>query len=105
MSPTRDDDPVTSHEAVASIADRITQIQLDVLAYARSVPEFIDLDLAAHFEGTYGPSTVRTRRIELVRLGLIRQARWDMGLPKYRAVPPSFRRHIVWEATPTGANK
>lgn len=101
MTPTRRYDPVTSHEAEASIADRITLIQQDVLAYARSVHEFIDLDLAAHFTGTYGPSTVRTRRIELVRLGLIRQADWLPGVPKYRTMPPSNRRHIVWQATPT----
>jgi hypothetical protein len=98
---TRRYDPATSHEAEASIADRITLIQQDVLAYARSVPEFIDLDLAAHFTGTYGPSTVRTRRIELVRLGLIQQVEWMPDTPKYRTMPPSNRRHIVWRATPT----
>ena len=101
MTPTRRYDPVTSHEAEADIADRITLIQQDVLAYARSVPEFIDLDLAAHFAGQYGPSTVRTRRIELVRLGLIQQVEWMPDTPKYRTMPPSNRRHIVWQATPT----
>lgn len=100
MNASRRNDPITSKLAAESIRDHITAIQFDVLAYARSVHDFIDVELVMHFDGIYGPSTVRTRRCELVRRGLIRQAEAAPGIGRIRIIPPSNRFHTVWEAVP-----
>jgi hypothetical protein len=100
MAKSRKTDPITSKMAAEGIRDHITAIQHDVLEYARSVHDFIDTQLVAHFAGIYGPSTVRTRRCELVRRGLIRAAEVAPGVGKFRMIPPNTRFHTVWEATP-----
>lgn len=86
----RGGDPDTSHVAAERIQSRINTLQQRVLQHFRSIyPNAItDLDLETHF-GDHG-STYRTRRAELVELGLIR----DTGLRRFQ------RRHhrVLWVA-------
>lgn len=95
----RTTDPVTSREAAASVVDDITVIQKAVLEFAKAHPYgFTDRDLVAYFDGRYGPSTVRTRRAELVAKLMIVQRGAVKGEGEYRTYLPSRRRHIVWVA-------
>ena len=89
----RTTDPETSKEAAVSISDKLTAIQDMVLTWAkeRGVRGFIDADLERAFH-EYGPSTLRTRRNELVARGLIE----DSG---FRVTVHNNRRRIVWRAT------
>lgn len=95
----RTGDPVTSREAVESIAHKITSTQQEILDWARQQPNgFIDLALVAHLGGkAHSSSSLRTRRSELVDSGWIRHREID-GIKQYRKVGQSNRRHIVWEA-------
>ena len=80
----------TSLAAYASVLPKLRKLQQLVLDYAKSAGTFTDPDLQAHF-GTPG-STHRTRRSELVKLGLI----VDTGQRTTRE--GSNRRYIVWTA-------
>ena len=92
-------DPITSHEAAASIDDdSITQIQRAIYELIRMHGRMHDRDLVDNYgmrcliSGAPIPeaSTIRTRRSELVALGLVR----DSG---EKSVLPSGRRAILWE--------
>jgi hypothetical protein len=67
----RPGDPDTSHAAARRIQHTMTDVQIQVLTYFRSIyPRAItDLDLQAYFSDD--KSTYRTRRSELVAMGLI----------------------------------
>lgn len=92
----RRSDPDTSHEAALGISGRVSEVQRAVLDYAATVGAagFIDPDLAAHFGNS--SSTYRSRRAELVGLGLIH----DTGARK--TVGEKGRRFAVWRITDKG---
>lgn len=95
----RPTDPGTSYGAAAKIAKRGGQIQADVLEWAKRQPlGFIDQELVAAFTGRYGPSTVRTRRSELVDLNLIRKQLDVAGKAVTRLV--GGHHHQVWVCVP-----
>lgn len=88
----RRSDPETSHEAAASV--RVLRQRSYVLAAARVLGDFTDFILQVRVREMYpdqrfSDSGVRTRRSELVTLGLIE----DSGS---RTVLPTHRRAIVW---------
>lgn len=87
-------DPDTSHEAAAAISPHLSDVQCEVLAFARGrgAQGFTDLDLSAHFDDA--GSTHRSRRRELVDEGLIE----DSG-ERWRP-PEGGRRHIIWRIRP-----
>jgi len=86
-------DPLTSHEAAASVGD-VRESQRMVLMMLNAVGPGTDEALVEH-AGKVGypisPSGLRTRRSELVRLGLVE----DSGERERLA---SGRRAIVWRA-------
>jgi hypothetical protein len=86
-------DPDTSREAAAAVSPLIRQVRLAVLQYAEScgAPGFTDVALNAHFASH--SSTYRTRRRELVGLGMIE----DTG--ERVTVADGGRRHAVWRIT------
>ena len=88
----RSSDPETSQRAAEQIGGRINTIQAKVLWWAKEVyPRgFPDAELEQAFP-EYGPSTVRTRRRELVDAGLIE----DSG---FRVVNKKGRTCIIWRA-------
>jgi hypothetical protein len=88
-------DPRTSHEAAQAVTPSLTAVQRRVMRYAQAKGQFIDLDLEVH-AGDHG-STLRTRRRELVDLGLLRDS-GGTRRPEGRA-----RRFIIWTLTPKGA--
>lgn len=83
----------TSKEAAAAVSPLIRQVRLAVLEYAEScgTPGFTDVALNAHFASH--SSTYRTRRRELVDLGMIE----DTG--ERVTVGEGGRRHAVWRIT------
>jgi len=85
-------DPETSREAASSFtADRLTEIQKDVLAFFRSHGPATDEELREALKAKHpAESTTRKRRTELVQRGLIR----DTGTTKFSG---NRRRMIVWE--------
>ena len=87
---TRNTDPDTSRAAAENISPRLRELQRQVLVYAetRGRMGFIDPEMAAHF-GCHG-STYRTRRSELVDMGLIA----DTGQRR--------SKHAVWAITDKG---
>lgn len=89
----RRSDPNTSHEAATAASPLIRQVRLVVLRYAEScgAPGFTDVALNAHFASH--SSTYRTRRRELVDLGMIE----DTG--ERVTVGDGGRRHAVWRIT------
>lgn len=91
----RNTDPDTSHEAAEAIAPRIAQVQAAVLRFAALCGGrgFTDLDLNAHFAS--GSSTYRSRRAELVGLGLVE----DSGI---RTGNGKGRKHALWRITEAG---
>lgn len=102
----RRSDPETSHAAAASISqEKLRASQVAVLAIFQRVGAMHDERLLAAYadvtllHGTIGPmqspSGIRTRRRELVDLGLLRNSGETVTLP-------SGRRSIVWERTPGG---
>lgn len=87
----RGSDPRTSHLAAKAVSPSLTELQGQVESFALSCGRhgFTDRDLARHF-GDSG-STMRSRRAELTRRGVIE----DSG----RRTKPegSGRLHIVWK--------
>lgn len=82
----RQDQP-TSIEAAIAIAPQITELQAEVMAFARNRPEgFTDIDLNKFFNCT--GSTFRSRRAELVAKGLI--------VDSWQRQKINNRNHIVW---------
>jgi len=88
-------DPETSRDAAVEITPKIRQLQLDVLHYAAGcgAAGFTDPAMNAHFNCQ--TSTYRTRRSELVCLGLIE----DTGKREGEA---KGRKHAVWKITGAG---
>lgn len=85
-------DPLTSHEAAASVEDvresqRLVHRLLDGLGLAT---DEVLVNVAAATGLPISPSGLRSRRAELVRLGLVE----DSGA---RARLASGRRAIVWQ--------
>lgn len=91
----RRSDPDTSHEAANYIAPALRELQLKVLMWAQRRPlfRFTDAELQRAMGGN---STYRTRRAELVQLGLVR----DTGEREH--VPGHKTRFAVWELTDAG---
>jgi hypothetical protein len=93
----RNSDPDTSHQAAESITPRIRQLQVAVLAFASTCPDgFTDPLMNDHFQ-THS-STYRTRRSELVDLGMIE----DTG--NRLTLGPKGRKHALWRITAKGAD-
>jgi DNA-binding Lrp family transcriptional regulator len=90
----RSTDPITSHEAAASVR-RISEQQNAILNALRQMGKATDLDLTAKLSWLASPQSVRSRRSELVRRGLVRQHETNNG-PAYEVI--GGRRHTVWEA-------
>ena len=91
----RSTDPSTSHEAAASVED-LRESQTRVLAFIARHGPITDEDLARVVRGeqfAISPSGLRTRRSELVHLGLVR----DSGK---RTLTNAGRRTILWEVVP-----
>lgn len=85
----RGTDPVTSHEAAASVRKR--ESQQIVLAALREIGPATDEVLVEYLEDKpISPSRARTARCELHRAGAVREA----GESKTR----SGRRALLWEA-------
>lgn len=89
-------DPDTSREAANDISSALRQIQIAVLQFAAmcGVRGFTDPELSDYFDTT--SSTYRTRRSELVTMGMVE----DTG--ERVAVGPKGRRHAIWRITPKG---
>ncbi len=90
----RNTDPITSHEAAASVV-RITEQQNAILNALRQMGKATDLGLTAKLSWLASPQSVRSRRSELARRGLVRQHETNNG-PAYEVI--GGRRHTVWEA-------
>lgn len=87
-------DPVTSHDAADGVTPHLSVLQRQVLGWAvRQVGGFIDPELQDFFDNP--GSTHRTRRCELVDLGLIK----PVGVRAYEDKKFGF---TVWAATPKG---
>jgi len=83
----RNTDPGTSHEAAAKVTPKLRKLQQEVLDIFQRHRRLTDLDLQ---EVTYtAGSTYRTRRSELVKMGLLRNS----GDRKHQA----GANRIVWE--------
>lgn len=82
----RDTDPSTSFEAASSVLPRLRKLQQVVYDHFVAAKQLTDLDLETRC-GDHG-STYRTRRAELVELGLLR----DTGQRKHQA----GRNRIIW---------
>jgi hypothetical protein len=99
----RDTDPVTSHEAAESVSQAsMTRTRERILLILQTRRSLSDLGIWDAWQRKWwqeagqsqiSPSGLRTRRSELVRLGLIR----DSG--QYEILP-SGRRAILWELVP-----
>jgi hypothetical protein len=63
-------DPETSHAAASSILHLVTDLQDAILGYLITPMSDESLELRRDF-GALKPSTIRTRRAELVQLGLV----------------------------------
>lgn len=89
-------DPDTSHMAAKETTPLIRELQRRVLAFAasRGPGGFTDPELNAHFG--VASSTYRTRRAELVDMGLVE----DTG--QRRLIGTKGRPHAVWRITDTG---
>jgi hypothetical protein len=86
--------PETSRLAAEEVTPHVRQLQFAVLEYAGTVRGFTDPDLNQHFGVT--SSTYRTRRAELVDLGLIA----DTG--ERRCLGTGGRKHCVWTISSKG---
>lgn len=85
-------DPVTSHEAAASIEpDRMARGQQAIYDALVILGPMTDEELYPTVRSHLSPSGARTRRAELVDVGRVR----DSGVKRLLA---SGRRAIVWEA-------
>lgn len=71
----RNSDPATSHKAAERVTQHLTEIQKRVLAAFRALGSrpITDEDLVIQLP-ELAPSTVRSRRAELVRMGKIRDS-------------------------------
>jgi hypothetical protein len=96
----RRSDLETSHEAARLVSPVIRQVRLAVLQYAESCGNagFTDHAMNDHFDG-HTTSTYRTRRRELVDLGMIEDTGARVKLPS------SGRRHAVWRITWKGLDQ
>ena len=92
----RNTDPDTSHLAAEEVSPHIRQLQMKVLCYAagRGFGGFIDPEMNEDF-GVQS-STYRTRRSELVDMGLIE----DTG--ERLALGGKGRKHAIWRITDKG---
>jgi hypothetical protein len=88
----RSSDPSTSHDAAAELTPKLRKIQADVLAFAARRRGFTDPQLGEHFND-YG-STHRSRRAELVDLGLIEDSGIRLG--------EKGHKHTVWRISEAG---
>lgn len=87
----RTTDPETSHQAAASVHN-ISYVQRTVLSVLRVEPMTDEMLVhIVNYRTLMSPSGIRTRRAELVALGLVR----DSG---ERAILKTGRKAIVWEA-------
>lgn len=91
----RNTDPDTSHEAAKAFTEeRLTEIQLAVLAFFRAKVRATDQGVEDALSGQYPAfSTLRKRRPALVQRGFLR----DSGA---RQLNRNNRKMIVWEITP-----
>lgn len=89
----RKTDPHTSLDAAKSLrAVRITQTRRKIIELLRQFPDGLsDQEIGHKLATVASPSGLRTRRAELVEMGLVA----DSGR---RAVTTSGRRTIVWVA-------
>lgn len=87
---TRWSDPDTSFEAADKVTPKLKKIQTEVYLLFKAKVRMTDLELQRAF-GSSG-STHRTRRAELVELGLIR----DSG----KRVKQDGSNRIIWEIVP-----
>ncbi len=88
----RSTDPDTSHEAARSVG-KIRESQQAIFAFLREYGAHTDEEIWETFEHSgISPSGARTRRSELVTMGLVR----DSGQRKRLQ---TGRRAIVWEVT------
>lgn len=86
-------DPETSRISAALVAPKLKKLQADVLRYAQTRKlGFTDLDLTDYFNST--ASTYRSRRAELVNLGLIESTG--------KTTVQKGRPHTVWRCTREG---
>ena len=86
-------DPETSRIAAALVAPKLKNLQAAVLRYAQTRKlGFTDLDLTDHFNST--ASTYRSRRAELVNLGLIKSTG--------KTTVQKGRSHTIWCCTKEG---
>lgn len=94
MAHARKTDPITSHDAAHSIGD-VTLTQeyvLKALQKPRTDVQLVEAYRKTKLAPVASESGIRSRRAELVRLGLVH----DTGL---KVVLPSGRRAIVWGRT------
>ena len=91
----RRSDPDTSHEAAEAVTPTLRKLQAEVLAFAAMCGPggFTDPELAEHFDCQV--STYRTRRSELVAMGLL----MDSG---HRRLNGGSRKFAVWRITERG---
>jgi predicted ArsR family transcriptional regulator len=83
----RSTDPITSHQAAEAIAPKISEIQRRVLRFLTLYPAGLT-DWEMEEISNDHSSTIRTRRAELVEMGLVRTA----GTRKIKG-----RNRIVWK--------
>lgn len=93
-------DPETSHEAASSVR-RIRETQADVLTVIRKYGPLSDEEISSRYKDSGMPrqseSGLRTRRSELVALGLVA----DSGRFGYTL---SNRKTILWQVCETRAS-
>jgi hypothetical protein len=91
-------DPDTSREAALEVTPRIRLLQQEVLKFAAQVGArgFTDPAMNDYFDCR--SSTYRTRRSELVALGLVEDSGVRVGEGK-------GRKHAVWRITAAGQDR
>ena len=90
----RHTDPETSRRAAASVKD-VTQTQAGILRTLWQIGQGDDEDIYLYYGEYISESGLRTRRSELVRLGLVE----DSGR---RGLTASGRSCIIWRLTEQG---
>lgn len=96
--PTRHDAPGTSREAAHFIAGSVSKLQRIVLDYIIAHRGTTDREMVEELRREHGgsESTYRTRRSELVDMGLVMQ----LGI-----IREGRKRHQTWAATPEAFRK
>lgn len=89
----RETDPVTSHQAAASVYVRESQVKVYALLTLGSATDGELFERAINADVLISESGLRTRRKEMVDLGYVR----DSGR---KVVLDSGRRSIIWEVNP-----